>query len=478
MPLARIFTHHPERTTSLSQELQQQGYQVEVRSPDQTHLAPADLEIEFEICDRADALERAAVLADEFHADVAVAPGVVLPSAAVEAEPRPIVPVEPEPSPMVNVPVEVSGHEPERDREREFEAAFIAQAETPPMVENSPLPPVAFAEEPSTMRAEPVIVPIHESAEEAGPAAREESPMPYLAQLTPFSASEAQAEESQHRNSEPKHAEGPGIGQSVASIFSTALAGAKTMSASAAESFRERFQEYKKRAQVRSAEARAARVARMLDLEQRKTEAQQRAAELESAREAASARLLELVRDRQPGLSEEDRKITAARTPVSSLRHASIAGMRTKPRRPLSPQLRAVLTGAAAISVLFVIGIVLGELSPRTPAAGPSSHASSNSGVTVQTGNTPAQSGGGTLQSSAPAAQPAVAPKPQAGSAQTPAQQKPSPRVGTARRVAAAQGEQEVGDDVVIRHYSRPAPTEKPKQSGQQAGLKHFSDMN
>jgi len=270
MPLARIFTHHPERTTSLSQELQQQGYQVEVRSPDQTHLAPADLEIEFEICDRADALERAAVLADEFHADVAVAPGVVLPSAAVEAaparteaEPRPIVPVEPEPSPMVNVPVEVSGPEsapaPERDREREFEAAFIAQAETPSegpvpaMVEPAPLPPVAFAEEPSAMRAEPVIVPIHESAEEAGPPAREERPMPYLAQLTPFSASEPQAEESQHRNSEPKHAEGPGIGQSMASIFSTALAGAKTMSASAAESFRERFQEYKKRAQVRSA---------------------------------------------------------------------------------------------------------------------------------------------------------------------------------------------------------------------------------
>src|SRR5438309_7190540 len=60
MPLARIFTHHPERTTSLSEELRQQGYQVEVRSPDQTHLAPADLEIEFEICDRADVLKRAA----------------------------------------------------------------------------------------------------------------------------------------------------------------------------------------------------------------------------------------------------------------------------------------------------------------------------------------------------------------------------------------------------------------------------------
>jgi hypothetical protein len=29
----------------------------------------------------------------------------------------------------------------------------------------------------------------------------------------------------------------------------------------------------------------------------------------------------------------------------------------------------------------------------------------------------------------------------------------------------------------VIRHYSRPVPMQKPKQSDQQAGLKHFSDM-
>jgi hypothetical protein len=44
--------------------------------------------------------------------------------------------------------------------------------------------------------------------------------------------------------------------------------------------------------------------------------------------------------------------------------------------------------------------------------------------------------------------------------------------------LVAEQSEKQIGDDVVIRHYSRPIPTQKPKQSGQQAGLKHFSDLD
>ena len=60
MPLARIFTRNPEGTADLSGQLRQQGYTVEVARPDQTNLAPADLEIEFEVCERADVLHRAA----------------------------------------------------------------------------------------------------------------------------------------------------------------------------------------------------------------------------------------------------------------------------------------------------------------------------------------------------------------------------------------------------------------------------------
>jgi hypothetical protein len=53
---------------------------------------------------------------------------------------------------------------------------------------------------------------------------------------------------------------------------------------------------------------------------------------------------------------------------------------------------------------------------------------------------------------------------------------KPSPRLGQTHLVA-DQSEKQIGDDVVIRHFSRPVPTQKPKQTGQQAGLKHFSDL-
>jgi hypothetical protein len=558
MPLARIFTHHPERTTSLQEELRQQGYQVEVRGPDQIHLAPADLEIEFEICDRADVLDRAASLADGLKADVAVAPGVLQPIAQRADGPLPAEAPAQKPLEVVPVDAAFTG----RDPEREFEAAFASIPETtspeqgPAMIENpaveyAPLPPVQFAEDPAPMRPGPVVFPVHESAayeeaahEEASrPAALEGTarladPVPYLAQLKPFSTPSAhtqtQTEESGplagetwHESQEatasgPAASAMPGIGSSAANIFSTALAGAKSMSASTAESFRGWLQEYRKRAQVRSAEARAARVARMLDLEQRKAEAQQRAAELEAAREAAAARLVELVREREPGLPEKnlpekslqeksfsegrrreeswsmDREAPASkplprRTPVESLRHASIAGLSAKPRRPLSPQLRAVLTGAAAISVVFVIGIVLGELYPRAPIAKPVDHAAN--GVTMQTGTPQSgaqQAGGVTMQTGAPqsgaqaggvtlqAGVPAQAPRPQpsASAAQSPAQEKPSPRVSQARRIAQQQGEDTVGEDVVVRHFKQPVPTAKPKQSGQQAGLKHFSDLD
>src|SRR3954465_8622844 len=87
MPLARILTRNPERKADLSTQLKQQGYSVEVARPDQTNLAPADLEIEFEICERADVLDRAANLANELGADGAVAPGIFEMASKAAAEP-------------------------------------------------------------------------------------------------------------------------------------------------------------------------------------------------------------------------------------------------------------------------------------------------------------------------------------------------------------------------------------------------------
>src|SRR5438270_3352075 len=173
MPLARILTRNPERTADLSSQLKQQGYSVEVARPDQTNLAPADLEIEFEVCERADVLDRAADLATELGADVAVAPGILQMAPKPAAEPIMYGSTAPQlvaPEPVVlhppvaervaqNVMHAESQPGAERDPERDFEAAFAPVIEMPastpankevvdvPVMEQESMPPVAFLDE-------------------------------------------------------------------------------------------------------------------------------------------------------------------------------------------------------------------------------------------------------------------------------------------------------------------------------------------
>lgn len=524
MPLARIFTHHPERTAALSSQLQQQGYTVEVASPDQSNLAPADLEIEFEVCERADVLERAAGLADELHADIAVAPGVMQP------EPPMIEDVPVHTAAVTEIPIAKR-----RDPEREFEEAFAAQSELPhedllmseieiPVMERAPLPPVAFADDaPATPMVSEVVKPA--------------DPVPYLAQLMPFGTPQIDAETQnamlrleksgmekpgmeRPAEREPVQSSAPqvppaepaqaSVWQRGAIITAKAMANARAIAASTVESFREQSHEYQMKAKIRTAEARAAHEARLLDLEQRKIEAQKRASELEAAREAASARLLELVRQRDPGLHETNEReasvgdeplIAAERiaperkaTPKAAVPsrpaarpsgndtwwHAAMAVVAPKNRKPMSPQLRAVMTGAAAISALFIVGIVLGSLYPRTPLAKTSTQHSSSaqSGVPAQSGAAAVKAAAGPSTQASTQAKPSPASTATVAKNQTPAADKPSSRSDQTRQIAAQQGEEDLGDDVVIRHYQRPVPTQKPKQSGQQAVLKHFSDLD
>lgn len=565
MPLARILTRNPERTTDLSSQLKQQGYSVEVACPDQTNLAPADLEIEFEVCERADVLDRAADLASELGADVAVAPGILqmTPKPAAEpvmygsTAPQQVEPMTRVPEPVLSQKIEPEPWEhvmesqavAERDPERDFEAAFAPVIEMPaavqasnevvevPVMESEPMPPVAFMDE--SPAVEPMTaVPMAERHTEEHAAApiifpeppRAADPMPYLAQLTPFSGrtnrTDADIEE-RAQDAAPvvrrrDHLQIPERGKKVlqdgARVAAQTWAGALALAASTKASVRDHFEEYRKRAQVRSAEARAEHAARLLDLEQRRAEAHQRAAELERAREQAAARLMELVRQREPGLPAERARESMPFEPVApaeSLPSSSyyappplherrravppVAASKQEPAvspardaitatpielwRSINPPLRAVLTGAAAVSALFIMGIALGLFhSSRAPLA--STTTPPSNGVTVQTG---VQTAGVTVQTGTPKQQPAqpiaattqAKPQPaqptQAQAGETVA--KPSPRVRQAHLVA-EQSEKQIGDDVVIRHYSRPMPTQKPKQAGQQAGLKHFSDLD
>lgn len=559
MPLARILTRNPERTADLSSQLKQQGYSVEVARPDQTNLAPADLEIEFEVCERADVLDRAADLATEIGADVAVAPGVLQMTPKPAAEPIMYGSTAPqpqlsEPSPLPPVAAQKSVVEPatekvmhleakpvvERDPERDFEAAFAPVIEMPtaaqtsevvdaPVMEHEPLPPVAFLEE------SPAVEPIaaaplaerHVVEHAAAPVVlpepvRPADPMPYLAQLTPFSGrtnrTEAEREEKKQSAAPARRQDnsqvlerGTKVLQDGARVAAQTWASALALAASTRASVRNHFEEYRKRAQVRSAEARAEHAARLLDLEQRRAEAHQRAAELERAREQAAARLMELVRQREPGLPPErlreqmpfepaapaqpsssyyqrppvqDRRrelppiAVARKEPAVTSARAAVTATPLQLWRSIHPPLRPILTGAAAVTTLFIVGIALGLFhSSPPPMASTTTHPAN--GVTVQTG-------GVTLPAAPAKAQPtqttaatsAVKPQPgqatQTQSAGTAA--KPSPAMRQTH-LAADQSEKQIGDDVVIRHYSRPVPTAKPKQSGQQAGLKHFSDL-
>ena len=557
MPLARIFTRNPERTVDLSSQLQQQGYKVEVVRPDQKHLAPADLEIEFELCERADVLERAADLANELEADVAVGPGVlqaapellIEPSLEATAQPMAEIPVAIKPNQVLQRQVlenqALNNQALKSDAEREFEAAFSSKPEIPevpaamqttadvveiPIMEQAKMPPVAFMEEPAVMEPvriakKPAIeVPVH-FAEPVPEQDRSADPVPYLSQLTPFSSSAARIETPQAATQVPRQQakavpvadRSKQVLQDGAKIAAKTWAGAQALASSTADSVRDHFREYKKRAQVRSAEQRAAHAARLLDLEQRRAEAQQRASELEAARVAASVRLNELLQQRAPGLPEQrlqdqreqdqrehglwqpstyahtvtredrSREVPAAASyrptppapPVKKSAQSAQAAAKNTPAAlwsRVNPPLRAVLTGAAAVSALFIMGIALGIFHSRAPLASPSNHASGS--VIEKSGAAPVQTGetaraalakpepGTSSQSAAPA------------EAKTQSPAKPSPRVQRAAQLAAQQAETNIGDDVVIRHFSRPVPTAKPKQTGQQAGLKHFSDLD
>ncbi|HEV2964445.1 MAG TPA: hypothetical protein VG649_21635 [Candidatus Angelobacter sp.] len=117
MPLARIITRSPEHTSALSQQLQLEGYSVEVTSPEEIHTQPADLEIEFALSNSAEALQRASRYASELGADLVVASGVL----ELAAQPTPVAPVELQPAEVLGIlrqpeaqaiPVEVMSTEP------------------------------------------------------------------------------------------------------------------------------------------------------------------------------------------------------------------------------------------------------------------------------------------------------------------------------------------------------------------------------
>lgn len=75
MQTARVITRSPEDAGGLVDQLRRYGYAVEIVAPGQSSQSEADLEIEMELCNAADALDRAAELANADDSDVYVAAG-------------------------------------------------------------------------------------------------------------------------------------------------------------------------------------------------------------------------------------------------------------------------------------------------------------------------------------------------------------------------------------------------------------------
>src|SRR5205823_11706883 len=143
-----------------------------------------------------------------------------------------------------------------------------------------------------------------------------------------------------------------------------------------------------------------------------------------------------------------------------------------KRRAPL--QLRGIFTGAAAASILFIVGMMLANVHQQSPL--PASMTQTPVDQHVPFGAIIVQ--GTPAQSKVTVAQPKVAqpnivtPPPQPReSSQTTIRNKPHPYQ---RRVAHNSDDDVTVDDVTVRHFR--APARRPVQ--QQAKFKRFSDLD
>lgn len=495
MPLARILTRFPEHAGSLSNELRRRGFTVEFSRPELAGKAPADLEIDFEICPEPDALSRASELAEQLHADVAVSPGIVQyqephttePIADVAGESVPVA----EPASAEWWHGITAAEEPVRPAELEMaESAeplpiepalatddwqeFAADSEQHHS-QNVPAAETAFDDELDIARA---------AAQDNAAEQQEEVAAPSLQS----SRASERVSEMAARAGEKSAAALQAAGTAAGTLWASARHWAEEFWVSA----RQRSQEYSERFEVRKAEMRAERQQKLLELEKRHALAQERAAELEAAREAAAARLQELLRERgalteaQPAPPQKIAAAVPAKSPARVglfkreifTRKLSIPLMRS-----YRPQLEAVLVGVAAACLLFAVGVAVASFHTRPAISNSFNQPSTPNGVTVQGGSSgvtvKAGNPGVTLTPN-PAARPATVSRAQSTAKPSAAiHQRSGPSDVTVRNFPSsprARSSNRVSDDVTIRHFG--GATNPPAQTSPRAELKHYSDLD
>ncbi|HEY6309108.1 MAG TPA: hypothetical protein VI488_21910 [Candidatus Angelobacter sp.] len=320
MALARIFSRFPEQTTALSQELQQQGYKVEVLSPDQAPATLADLEIQLEVCDPADVLRRAAELAARLQCDIAVAPGAL----------------QPDPSP-------------------EQITAALPQPEEPA--------PPALVPESQAPSAEPAAL--------AAPTMETHQP-----------AQEPGQKEAKDANA-TRAASGsflPQAARSLGAALAACTAAANQLLASA----RDQFRESGELARIRLAHARALREQHLLDLTRRRAESQQHLLELKAGRKVLDAYLQlqracpEGISETQAPVR------SASAQEAAPIGESSASGWKLKTWPiPLRTR-QVLLACLASAVALFVIGLTVSAFHSRQVPSNAHGDTVQSGGVTLQ----------------------------------------------------------------------------------------------
>lgn len=426
MPLARILTLHSEDATNLVQQLRRIGFDVEVADPNQEHAEPADLEIEFAVCDQQQVIARAGAIANQLQAEVVVFPGAIPPL------PRPI--------PAMQQPVS------------DFSSLEEPRAE------------------------EPVETPASHEIEPEGQGSGHE--LPGMAGTWFTSLGERMQQSGQETISGLKRVR-MGMSSVLASMGSHASEYRERMRLRGAE--RRAAREQRRAELARQSAAREherlkqeeiAAAARQQEFQRLQTEREERRAEMERLRIEAEER--DAVQHQAHLEAEEQRKQRVAQLPARQTKTGAVRQ---------TSQLRGVFTGAIAAAILFAVGMLLANFSPTSPFPrvtkgsveqevpfGPTTlhGAPASAGVTVGGMSAPKP-----LHSNTNVARPAIPAqaKPQPSRAKAPASKK-----SQWRHFRSSNRNQDDGtaDDVVVRHFG---PQQQAQPHPQQAGLKRYSDM-
>ncbi|HLW54919.1 MAG TPA: hypothetical protein VKW06_18935 [Candidatus Angelobacter sp.] len=418
MALARIFTDSPEQASALIQDLERQGYQIEVLRPHDSPNGAADLEIQYELCETSEALERAEKLAAQLNADVAVESGVLRPASAGLA-----------PEPTVQFSSEGQAVEQELPQNTWSESR-VEVPELEQQVASPGIPPEEFLGEPASITM----------LEEAAGNSERQGPIETIpVALKPEAAT-----------SRP-HPLAAAWSRGVAALVAFADNSLQTLRVlwlAALHSLRQQ----RERAAIRLAEARAHREQQLLELTCRRAEALQQSQQIEAARRAAAGYLSQLEREAVMAQPAED--VAHKRQTVAARKARDIFAWWMP-----SQHMKRIAGGAAAVGAVFAlmlgISTLRGKPSSTTavaPAPAPVVTVESNSVV----------------QRAAPA--------------------RPSPQVrktaarlhqSTVRSAMAARssgGEDDIGDDVVIRHFAPPKPLQSRSSAANR--VKHYSDTD